>query len=319
MSDHIQDLIDGHLDGILTPRQEDALARWLCAKPENASRFASDVMLHDRLHTVFSASPVTTPSPHVVAARIRRRSGPFTAAVGLAFVIAIFIAVGSVSMRSQPVSAGVVELERIIATQTGLLGSSYRIFVEAKRSWKETRRKPRPESSRPPKPPLDLAVVHASGRQFVLLRTDRNGLPFITGRNNTSSWAISPDGPVRVSRDLDRFHHDVPGHEHDFPLTCLTDGLSLLRRSYELRLDQQSTPERSKLVAERRPGHRGPRTVEIVYDGASGVIESLRFFDMPYGPDRLDLRMELLETPAFTPDFFDHTTHHKPDRTVLEE
>lgn len=321
MSDHNQQLIDGHLDCTLSPSEESQLALWLHADPENAIRFASAVMLHDRLHTLLDAGSAKHPSAPAIQPRnrVHRRLSPFNAAVASILATVILIVIGLIGPRNRPISAAILELDRIIASQAGLLGSSYQIFVEAKRTWKENGNKPRPESNRPPKPPLDMATVHVSGHQFVLHRTDQDGNLFITGRNNITSWAIRTDGPVRVSQDLDRFNHDLPGHEHDFPLTSLTDGLSLLKQSYEIRLEQQPASQLSKLVAERLPGRRGPRMVEILYTRSSGMIESLHFIDMPYGPDRLDLRMELLETHSFAPDFFDHTTHHNPDQTVLEE
>lgn len=42
-------LIDGYLDDLLTFEQHEELATWIKSSPENACRFASEIMLHDRL------------------------------------------------------------------------------------------------------------------------------------------------------------------------------------------------------------------------------------------------------------------------------
>jgi hypothetical protein len=40
---------------------------------------------------------------------------------------------------------------------------------------------------------------------------------------------------------------------------------------------------------------------------------------MPYGPDRLTLRMTLVSEAALEPAFFSHNSHHPPDRRVEQE
>jgi hypothetical protein len=42
----------------------------------------------------------------------------------------------------------------------------------------------------------------------------------------------------------------------------------------------------------------------------------MRFVEMPYGPDRLTLRMTLLEERPLGAKFFDHESHHDLSRTV---
>ncbi len=37
---------------------------------------------------------------------------------------------------------------------------------------------------------------------------------------------------------------------------------------------------------------------------------------MPYGPDRLDLHLTLVNEQALPVDFFDHTSHHASDRKL---
>lgn len=73
---------------------------------------------------------------------------------------------------------------------------------------------------------------------------------------------------------------------------------------------------RRLLVATKRRGQRGPRQVEVAYDAASDQLFAIRFVDMPYGANRLTLRLEPLPgTPAARqPKFFEHSAHHAPDR-----
>jgi hypothetical protein len=45
----------------------------------------------------------------------------------------------------------------------------------------------------------------------------------------------------------------------------------------------------------------------------------MRFVQMPYGPDRLDLRLSLVSEEELSSDFFEHTSHHTPDRKIEVE
>ncbi len=45
----------------------------------------------------------------------------------------------------------------------------------------------------------------------------------------------------------------------------------------------------------------------------------MRFVQMSYGPDRLALRLSLVNENELPLDFFEHTSHHAPDRNVETE
>lgn len=226
-----------------------------------------------------------------------------------------------------PASAAAGELNRIIAANAQTVDRTYQIAVEA--SLSPTRRGNRPaelERSRPPKPPMDGAILHIRGnRQFVLVRKTASGLPFITGSNGKTSWAVRPDGPVRVSADLERFNHDVPGHEQAMPLINIQDALERLREAYDIQLQpaeeqrQAAAPAaelQRLIVAVKKRTYRGPERVEITYAIRSGLIQRLRFVDMPYGPERLNLRLTLVDDRPLGDALFDHTTHHGSERTL---
>ncbi|MFM7070851.1 MAG: anti-sigma factor family protein [Planctomycetota bacterium] len=75
---------------------------------------------------------------------------------------------------------------------------------------------------------------------------------------------------------------------------------------------------RRLLVATKRRGQRGPRQVEVAYDAATDQLFAIRFVDMPYGANRLTLRLEPLPSmpAARQARFFEHSAHHSPDRPV---
>ena len=225
------------------------------------------------------------------------------------------------------VSAAVTELNRIIAVTAQPSDRTYQITVEeAMLPQRRGKRSEPPDHGRPPKPPMDGAILHVGGgHQFVLVRMTKDGLPFVTGCNGQTSWAVRPDGPVRVSSDLARFSRDLPGHEHSMPLNNIQDGLERLREAYEVQLlpveeqEDKASPDDEPsrlLVAVKKRSYRGPKRVEITYSVPSGLIRQMRFVEMPYGPQRLTLRVTLVEGRQLGETFFDHESHHGADRVV---
>jgi hypothetical protein len=227
-------------------------------------------------------------------------------------------------------SAAIRELDRIILSNMHSKDRTYEIVVEdvtlpAKRRGK---RPLGPEMQRPPKPPLDGAVLHVrSGNQFVLIRKTAEGLPFITGSNGQQSWAINARGPTRISNDVREFNRDLPGHETSVPLLNVDEGLEQLKHAYDLQFStlgpEEYLPEDGAdvrlLVAIKKPRERGPQRVEIVYHSASGRILRMRFVQMPYGPNSLDLRLSLLSEEELPVDFFEPTSHDDSQQNLEME
>ncbi|MFO1000599.1 MAG: hypothetical protein U0936_09680, partial [Planctomycetaceae bacterium] len=216
------------------------------------------------------------------------------------------------------------ELQRLIELNARPMDRTYQITVEEAVLPRRGRRGPSPEDGRPPKAPMDGATLYVrDGQQFVLRRITDAG-PFVTGCNGTSSWAVRADGPVRSSRDLNRFNRDLPGHEHEMPLVNIHDGLERVRRAYDVQLlpvedSESSGPATRLLVAIRHPKERGPKRVEISYEVESGLIRQMRFIEMPYGPESLTLRLTLLSEESLEERFFDHESHHDAIRRVEVE
>lgn len=334
-------LIDGYFDDTLTAEQFETLSAWINASQENALTFAKASLLHDRLRNTFViareiSANFTLPREGKVetseatstsilkmpaeTARVMFWRTTAAASVLVAGLVILWFGIGTPTA-----SAAIRELDRIIVNSIRSRDRTFAIVVE---DITPERRGNRPESSRPPKPPLDGATLHVrSNNQFVLIRKTQDGMPFITGSNGLQSWAINTRGPVRVSSDIHRFDHDLPGHETSIPLTNLHQGLQQLKRAYNLTFSslgpEEFAPEQGDdarlLVAVKKPRERGPQRVEIVYDSVTGRILRMRFVQMPYGPDRLDLRLSLVSEEELQSDFFEHSNHHAPDRKIETE
>ena len=330
-----RELIDGYLDEALTADQQEELSAWIKANSEHARIFAEAMLLHDRLRNTLSTAE--TPDAIHPSLTIESPRGwlggswlmsSLTRTTAAAAVLILGLATLWFSIGTQTASAAIRELDRIIVNSMKSKDRTFDIVVEDITTDRRGKRSARPESQRPPKPPLDGASLYVrSGNQFVLIRKTQDGLPFVTGSNGQQSWAINTRGPVRVSPDVHRFDHDLPGHETSVPLTNLNEGLQQLKRAYDLTFSALGPEEYQtgdghearQLIAVKKPKERGPQRVEIVYDATTGGILRMRFVQMPYGPDRLDLRLSLVSEEELSSDFFEHTSHHTPDRKIEVE
>ena len=361
-----RELIDGYFDDALTAEEHHTLSAWIKAHPEHARTFAEATLLHDHLRNTLSideqainltlpregrggacddagrgdyASGDSQENANITTASPKPRSSTSTrpseadgryfwrtsiaAAVLVAGLAALWFSVGTPTA-----SAAIRELDRIIVSSLKSKDRTFEIVVEDITTEHAGKRFAKPESQRPPKPPLDGATLYVrSGNQFVLIRKTQEGSSFVTGSNGQQSWAINTRGPVRVSADIHRFDHDLPGHETSVPLTNLHEGLQQLKRAYDLTFsalgpeeyETEAGHEARQLIAVKKPNERGPQRVEIVYDATTGGILRMRFVQMPYGPDRLDLRLSLVSEEELPSDFFEHASHHAPDQKIEVE
>lgn len=349
-SELFQRYFDGQLDiGELKQFETD-----LQTDTELQKQFVEYSLMHDQLRGHLLASQALSAShshstcedpesileeprqPEVTINRRSRRSW-FIAAMVAATLFVSFVLWRDNSNTAQ---AEQTELRRVIAANSASLLRTFELAVESFTAGDARQRRAEQRENRPPKPPLDGAILHVRGKyEFVLIRKSLDGVPFVTGSDGKSSWAVRPDGPVRISQDLQRFNRDVPGHEYSMPLYNLSAALEHLQSAYELHVLPEPTHEplatdatadsssdtsassqpQKLLVAIKRKGFPGPRRVEISYLADSGLIEQLRFIDMPYGPDRLTVRLTLTESPAATDSFFNHALYHSSDRKVEVE
>ncbi|MCY2981727.1 MAG: hypothetical protein NTU79_23965 [Planctomycetota bacterium] len=329
------ELIDGYLDDALTADQQEELSTWIKVHPDHARTFAEAMLLHDRLRNTLAAyeTPVAMHRSSTIESRRGGLGGSWLMSsvartTAAAAVLILGLATLWFSIGTQTASAAIRELDRIIVNSMRSKDRTFEIVVEDITTERRGKRSAMPESQRPPKPPLDGAALYVrSGNQFVLVRKTQEGLPFVTGSNGQQSWAINTRGPVRVSADVHCFDHDLPGHETSVPLTNLHEGLQQLKVAYELTFSALGPEEYETgdghearlLIAVKKRKERGPQRVEIVYDAISGGILRMRFVQMPYGPDFLDLRLSLVSQDELSSDFFEHTSHHVPDRKIEEE
>lgn len=354
-------LLQAYWDDGLTAEQHQQLEQFLQTDPQVAREFVALARLHDQLtnhgqlsavdgSSHLTAATTTSSDPHVPtrSSRVWSRRQTLLLATLLTVLIALTLLPWQM-LTSDKASAAAVELQRIITRQSHSIDRTFLIVVEESRqersadappeadspltksSAQATDSKPLPpppKSSRPPKPSIDQATIDVRGaNQFVLKRFLPQGELFITGSDGQSSWAVRPDGPVRVSRDWSTFNHDVPGHEQQMPLSNLRDGLEQLSLAYEISASPidstwsavaaESAVEPCRLlVATRKPKFRGPRRVEILYGAHTGGIRELRFIGMPYGPEKLTLRMTLIAERDLGADYYQHASHHSSHRVV---
>ncbi len=327
-----QQLIDGYFDETLAEDQHEVLCHWIKANPEHARIFAEASLLHDRLRNTLAMDDGSTAIDQSSATETAQGwfGGTWlTGSMGRTTVAITVLFVGLgwlwLSMGTPHASAAMRELDRIIVNSMRSKDRTYQIVVEEIATDSRGTRSVRPETQRPPKPPLDGAMLFVgSGSRFVLIRQTPEGLPFVTGCNGRQSWAVNTRGPVKFSFDIHRFDHDLPGHETSVPLANLHEGLQQLKSAYDLTFSalgpeeyrSEAGHEARLLIAVKKPKVRGPQRVEIVYDSTTGAILRMRFVQMPYGPDRLDLRMSLISEEELASDFFEHATHHAPDRKI---
>jgi outer membrane lipoprotein-sorting protein len=298
----------------------------LLALPAESIRLARQV---EQITLARQAEPKSAaPAPSV-----RQRSNRSTLA--LIGVVAATLVLVTLLLPSRNRSFAGSELQRILhANQNAIL--HYRIDVDQTSRMKKSRSKTNTDA-RPPKPSLHQAELFVEGSdRFVLIRTPEVGQAFITGCDGAISWAIAPQGAVRVSKDLGQFNRDIPGHEHSIPLANLKLGFEKIQKAYDVQFlapapddstsdssddtyKSESSGGEALLIATKHRGERGPKRIEIHYDSITGEIQQMRFVDMPYGPDQITIRLSLLDHTPVPEDFFHHTYHHSSDRTVIDE
>lgn len=311
------ELINGYFDGSLSESQRVELNAWLKATPANVAQFAEFACFHDHLRGCIQASNAfTAPAPQSAATHrtgrgIRsRRLWPISV---FSLVAVLVVALLFAYWPNSPVELSAAEeLNRLIDQATDHRDRTYVIHnLDDK-----------PEAIDERRPPLDGATLYVRfSEQYVLVRKFPDGRSFVTGCDGEHSWAIPPNGAVRVSGDLLRFRGPVPGHQHGIPFVDLRSDLVQLREAYNVSpLGVGAAGQRGLLAQKKSAEYRGPNRVELWYDANTGVIQRMVFAGLPKargGPDRV--AVELLEQRDLGDAFFQHKTHHNGDRRVVEE
>lgn len=297
-------LIHGYLDGTLTAAEEESLNTWIKAGSRNAAKFAEAARLHDRL-ACLCRSRATEPAS---APRTARRWGRLAVAVLAASVV---FALWLWSPTRQVNAAD--ELQRLIDAPHPPIDRVYRIDSLD----------PNPAPTEPRQPPIDGATLYVRAPdRYVLVRRFPDGRPYVTGYDGERNWDVPPGAaPVRLSRDPLRFRWALPGHQHGIPFADLRSDLVQLRDAYTLSVLPTDAAGLKGLRAEKKSAeYRGPKRVELWYDGGTGVISRMTFGGLPRargGPT--SVAVNLIEQRDLGADFFRHDAHHTPDRRVIEE
>lgn len=295
-------LLNGYLDGSLTPVEQAELNAWVAADPANARRFAELARLHDRLGTLLR--PVRAAEPR--RPRARRWSSAVVVAAG------VLIAVLALAWLTPGTATAANELDRLI-DRAAPGDRTYRI-----RTLDE-----QPEAVNDRRPPIDGAILHVRAPdQYVLTRKFPDGRPFVTGSDGERSWSIPPEPnrPVRVSHDPTRFRGPLPGNQHGIPFADLRSDLAEVREAYTLaKLPAEAGFAGLRAVKKSRE-YRGANEIELRYAPATSVIHRMTFHGLPRnrgGPE--GVAVELIEQRDLGPNFFRHEAHHEPTRKVVEE
>jgi len=341
MSENKAALIWAYLDGQLSPADQVQLEDWLRESSDHRAEFARAAMLHDRLRGLLGTGdevlgPQEVPSAKPADALVQRGA---TLKHGIRWAISITAIAAAVifglvlwqGTASSELRAAVVDLQRLNDWSRRLESRSFRIRILDDRPQPDKGRRGRdklePTVSPPPKRPLDGALLHARGEnQFVLEQQDPREGVFLAGCDGEIGWSVSPQGAARTSKDLNQFNRDAPGHEHQLPLNSLFASLDRLEAAYRIQIfpaaesDGVAAPEaKSLLVAIKKRGQRGSERFEVTYESGSGRILGMRIIDMPYGPRRLDLELNLEAEGTLDQDFFEHMSHHDGSHPIVSE
>lgn len=341
MSETSDALIWAYLDGQLSPANQVRFEDWLRESSEHRAEFARAAMLHDRLKELLSdgdrgAGRLEVSSANSENTLVQRRTvlsrgirwAISITAIAAAFLLGLAIWQGA---GNSELRASVVDLQRINDWSRRLESRSFRISVLEDRPEPEKGRRGREKTDSPlmppPKRPLDGSLLHARGdNQFVLEQQVIGEGVYLTGCDGELGWSVSPQGTVRISKNLNRFNRDIPGHEHQLPLNSLFASLDRLEAAYRIQIfpaeasNENSAGEaKSLLVAIKKRGQRGPERIEVTYESGSGRILGMRIIDMPYGPRRLDLELKLEDEGTLEQDFFGYKSHHDGSRPIVSE
>jgi len=327
------DLIHRYLDGEITEAQMLQLEQSLAGSIELRQEFVRISIIDEKLNEQLSKTalcdptPTPTQSPTPSQAEIRLPAAP-SAAVSWSSIMAmlaslalLLIALLIGSNRNQlSASQELQKMRKSLALGDRL----YRVDVE-QAVLPNKKQIEQHDERRPPKPSLEGAKLYVRGTdEFVLMRFLQDGTPFVTGSDGQVGWAIAPNGPVRVSQDKQRFNRDLPGHEHSIPLSNLSQGLTQIQKAYHVQIILSSPGDAGDeqdavLVATKKRGQRGPSRIEIQYASNSGRIAQMRFIEMPYGPERLTVRLTLIDELTLPESFFHHSDHHSSNQQVVSD
>ncbi|MFZ9935477.1 MAG: hypothetical protein ACO3JG_00305 [Luteolibacter sp.] len=316
----IDDLALRVLHGLADDAGRAELARLLASSPENRRRFLDHAGLHGMLAREAKAGSLAG-NPDVFfgnlekhpvrkANRLLRFWLPAAAAAMVACIAAVIF---------KPANA-VAALDRVIVAMNEARDRSYTIAVIA--AGPDSGSSQADRGRFPPSKHLDGATLWLRGPgEFVLSQDLPNGETRIIGGDGNQSWSMRGSGPVRVSPDPKRFARAIFEPNGEFAFLDLRTQLGQLKQRYQIEWLDRSSPHVRKLRGLRHShGSGGPGEIEIWFRPDTGLIERMILRQLPRGnggPRSISVILRSAE--PLPPDFFQHTRHHEPGRTVLPE
>lgn len=308
------------LHGLADDAERAELARLLASSPGNRRRFLEHTALHGMLSREAKAGALAE-DPHVF---FRKQEGGSMAKpsrlLGFWLPAAAAVIVACVAILVfKPVNA-MAALDRVILAMNEARDRSYSIKVIDPGSDAGTTRADRGRF--PPSNHLDGASLWLRGSgEFVLSQNLPNGETRIIGGDGKQSWSIRGDGPVRVSPDPDRFGRAIFQPNGEVAFLDLHTQLDQLKRLYRIEWLDRGSRDTWKLRGFRLSHEQGgPREIELWFDPDTGLVQRMILDELPRGNGGpRSLAIILRSTEALAPDFFQHSKHHEPQRTVLQE
>ncbi|MFM7050740.1 MAG: hypothetical protein ACKOYN_01205, partial [Planctomycetota bacterium] len=215
------------LDGAASEGDAAQVSAEIAANPARARDFARLSLLHDALERA------STAGVGVRGAVRRVRIGMFARRAALvAAALAFVAAAGWFVLGNTPVASAADVLARI--AEVARKGDRTYILRAV---GKEARRED-PAAGGKPRPTIDGAILYLRApASFVLARLDDDGREVLTGSDGARAWSIPAKGPVRVSRDPQRFAGALPGSKQDIAFIDPHGDLAQLAASYDIALE----------------------------------------------------------------------------------
>lgn len=265
-------------------------------------------------------------SATLVAASSPNRRFAFLASA--ATVAAVLVLMFILSGPQQNVQAAMTALDKMIDAASLPVDRTYEVsVVEEYPQDKRPRNLPEERWRQEPKEQIDGATLHVRGPDnYVFVRSLPDGRLRLTGCNGKQSWAFREDGLVHVSDDLSRFRGGIPGQQQDMPFLNIHLHLTQLKTGYEIELESEPRqhPDGTWLFllsgTRKSRDVRGPKQIEIWFNEHNGVVHEMVLTGLPRGgggPKTVSLN--LVDQSDLGPEFFNHESHHEPDRRIRYE
>lgn len=302
MTDPIQAL----LDGTISEEDREALNERLRTDAAVRTEFAQQMKLHALLTWRAGAVQVTPPKVRPPVWRTTWRWAGWAAAA------AIVISFSLLLLSPNPAAAAV---SQIIAAWEEAMDRTYTINVLAGDPWQPLRDGRRVG--------YEGATLHLRGRAaFVLVRPLNQGGQVLTGSDGTSNWDIRGKGPVRLSKDVNRFRGGIPGEYQNVPFLDLSSLFVSLSANYDLtvRDDPADLALRHLTAKKRHRDQRGLPRMEFFFRKDTGTVVKMELHGLPEekgGPRAVSLTLS--SETALPANYFTHHAHHEPEREVIDE